>query len=544
MPAASILPLTAQILERRGVRSAAEVSAFLACKLQDLSDPYRLTGMDAAVRRILAAVDAREPILLHGDYDVDGLCATAILALALRRLGCPALTHIPHRLKEGYGVRPQTVKLAREQNVRVFVTLDCGISAHEALEEARRAGIDTIVVDHHLIPERGLPPAFAVINPKQDGLSAPGHDLSATGLAFKVAQAILGPNSEEFLDLAALGTVADQMPLVGDNRIFVKRGLERVGQARHPGLAALLALGRIRGKRLTPRDISFHLAPRINAASRMGSAQAALDLLLCEDPAEAERHAQVLERENRNRQAIERRAYAQAVRKVEREVAFATDRVIVVWDEGWHPGVVGILAARLVQRFYRPAFVVGCHGGTWRGSARVIPGFNAVQALSRAQAHLEEFGGHEAAAGFTVRPVELQALRRSLIACAGEVLDSAQLERPLAFDAEAPLEVLTTEAFWKELASLEPFGAGNPRPIFLTRSLTVRQLVKRGSKSVSFTVTDGTAQVLCRSTAATGAVPDPGTLVDLIYSPHWSMERGMESVWLDVKRCSPRSGGA
>lgn len=531
-----LTPLIARVLERRGVRSAAEQRAFIACGLADLSDPHRLSGMDVAVRRLLTAIDRHETILLHGDYDVDGMCATAILALALRRAGLPAITYIPHRLTEGYGVSQEALRVARERSVKLLVTLDCGSSAHEELGAAARAGIDAIVIDHHLIPERGLPQALAVINPKQDGLQAPGQELAATGLAFKVAQAILGSAAEEFLDLAALGTVADQAPLTGDNRIFVKRGLERVGAARHPGLAALLDLGRLRGKKLTVRDLSFHLIPRLNAVSRMGSAQAALDLLLCENEAEAAQHAVTLERENRNRQSIERRAYGQAVRKVEREVAFVTDRAIAVWDEGWHPGVVGILASRLCQRFYRPAFVVGCYGGTWRGSARSIPGFNVVEALTRAQAHLEAFGGHEAAAGFTVRREQLEALRRSLLASAGQMLESAHLARPLEADAEVLLGALT-EAFWKELASLEPFGIGNPRPIFLTRALTVRQHVKRTAKSVSFTVTDGSALLECRSLLAAGPVPEPGAVLDLIHSPHGSVERGLESVWLEAKRC-------
>ena len=527
-------------MARRGVREAGALGVFLSSQFSDLSDPYRLRGMEAAVPRFLAALDQRERVLLHGDYDVDGVCSTAILALALRRLGLACDTYVPDRLTEGYGVSAQAVRLARERGVRLLVTLDCGIVAHDELEEARRAGIDCIVIDHHLLSERGLPQALAVINPKQEGRSSPGHEFCATGLAFKVAQALLGEPAQEFLGLAALGTVADHAPLLGDNRIFVKRGLERLSSSRHAGIAALLALGRLAEKRLTVHDLSFQLAPRINAVCRLGSAHTALDLLLCEQPEEALKLAQELERENRNRQSIERRAYGQAVRKVEREVAFARDRVIVVWDEGWHPGVVGILAARLARRFSRPAFVAGSYAGTWRGSARSVAGFDVAGALALAREHLEEFGGHEAAAGFTARPENFEALRRALNAGARTSAGGGESGEPLEPDAEVALGALN-ESFWRDLARLEPFGVGNPRPVFLTRSLTVQQILRRTAKSVAFRVADRSGEMMCRLSLDVFRMPEEGMAFDLVYSPHGSVERGIESVWLEAKRWAPAS---
>jgi single-stranded-DNA-specific exonuclease len=474
-------PLLAHLLLRRGCETPEAARTFLESPLASLHDPWQMLGMPAAVDRLRVAVARREPILVCGDYDVDGVSGVALLVDGLQRAGGEVRYAMPRRLEDGYGLPVRIVEQAAVTGIRVLVTVDHGITAHEAVALARRRGMDVIVCDHHL-PPATLPPATAVLNPRQAGCAYPFKELCGVGIAFKLLQALFGPEASEelwpLLDLVALGTVADLVPLLGENRILVRHGLTRLAGTARPGLHALARVAGIPLERVGAGRVAFGLAPRINAAGRLDDATVAVRLLLTRDPSEAQELATRLDRQNRERQDVESSILEEALARAETEHDLARDRAIVLSSSAWHPGVIGIVAARLVERYGRPAALIGVQGPQARGSARSAAGWHIADALGRCADLLLDYGGHRAAAGFSLRPDQIEPFRRRFLSLAAQELTGDDLVPTLLADAEVSLDALDL-ALAHRLAQLGPHGIGNPEPVLVARGLQVMQFPRR-----------------------------------------------------------------
>ena len=440
-----------------------------------LSDPMLLKGMDAAVARIHRALDNGERIVVFGDYDVDGVTATALLYTYLDAAGADVYYKLPNREDEGYGLSEGAVALMAQKGVKLIITVDNGISAAGPVAYAREQGIDVVVTDHHLPPQE-LPDAAAVVDPQQPGDESPCKTLSGAGVAFKLAAALDGGSCADMLpfygDLAALGTIADIMVLEGENRTLVKAGLALLQQTDRPGLAALMEISGLAGKQLAAENVSFGLAPRLNAAGRMDDATAALRLLLSEDEDEARELAEALEEKNAARQQAEQEIAGQIMDAVAADPAAAADRVLVVWGRGWHQGVIGIVASRIVERFGKPAVIVSVdETGEGKGSGRSIPGFSLYDAIAACGEKLIRFGGHALAAGLSIREEDLPWLRKTINEYAAA--NCPVLEQPpLQADLAVQLGRLTPEDV-AALDALAPFGNGNPAPLFAVQGAVI-----------------------------------------------------------------------
>ncbi|HEX9900036.1 MAG TPA: single-stranded-DNA-specific exonuclease RecJ [Candidatus Methylomirabilis sp.] len=478
--------LMASLLLRRGCDTPEAARTFLDAPLTALHDPRRMAGMEVAVDRLRAAVARHEPIRVCGDYDVDGVTGAALLVQGLQRAGGEVDYQVPRRLEHGYGLHPSIVEAAAAGGVRVLVTVDHGIAAHEAVALARTRGMDVIVCDHHL-PPPVLPSATAILNPRVAGCAYPFKELCGVGIAFKLLQALFGPEAEEevwpFLDLVALGTIADLVPLLGENRILVKHGLaelERSFAGGRPGLRALAEMAGISisdSKRVGVGQVAFGLAPRINAAGRLDDAASGVRLLLTRDPSEARELATKLDRQNRERQNIEETILVEALARAESEHDLRRDRAIVLASPAWHPGVIGIVAARLVERFGRPTALIGIQGAEARGSARTAAGWHLADALGRCGDLLLQYGGHRAAAGFSIRPDHIDAFRARFLALAAQDLTEDDLTPTLTVDAEVSLDGLDLDVA-NALARLGPHGVGNPEPVLVAREIQVMRTAR------------------------------------------------------------------
>ncbi len=472
----------AVFLAARGIRND-DVPAFLSPKLGQLSDPYRFPGIVDAAKRLWDAVLNKDPILIHGDYDTDGITASALLALVLRSNGATVHSFIPHRFDDGYGFTPESLHkaLAAFGQCSVLVTVDCGITSCDAVAEAVGLGIDVIITDHHEAgPE--LPRALAVINPKIYPELEDLHLLSGAGTAFKLAHAFvkygrehnLGgfqTRLEEVLDYVALGTVADIVPLLGENRIMVKSGIEILRKQLRPGVRALIESSRLKNE-LTPSDITFKLAPRINAAGRVGDANVALHLLESEHIVDAYRFASQLETYNRSRQDKEQEIYQEACEQINRNLAWQSDYALLVAGRNWHQGVIGIVASRLARDYNRPTIVLTIQGDEAYGSGRSIPCLNLVEVLSKTSGLLDRFGGHPMAVGIGLKAERIAAFFEAMEREVRKQLSAEQLEDHLYYDGEVALHELTPE-FFRYLALLSPFGHSNTKPIFRFNDLEV-----------------------------------------------------------------------
>jgi single-stranded-DNA-specific exonuclease len=475
-------PALAALMVQRGFGSSERARAFLRPSLSDLSDPFSLAGMTEAVETIAAAVKAGRTILVHGDYDVDGQCSTAVLTRALRIGGARVEPFVPHRLRDGYDFGPAGLARAREVGATLIITCDCGITAIDTVRQAEESGIQVVVTDHHL-PSGTLPPATAVVDPQRpDDTSGLGH-LCGTGIAFKLVQALvpaLGLPAQlpmHLLDYVALATVADVVPLIDENRILVRHGLKLLRDSRWVGLRALLASSGVTGY---PKagQVGFILAPRLNAAGRIGDATDGLRLLLTDDPAEAYVLAARLDRLNTERQALDQRILDEAIEQVEACGALDGRCGFVLGAEGWHPGVVGIVASRVVERYGRPTFLVGFDGPVGKGSGRSISRFDLHAALGACGDLLERFGGHRMAAGLTLRRDQFEAFRDRFQQVAAERLQGQELGPEQRVDLEITLADATAD-LERLCRHLEPCGMGNPAPVFGVRGIRFsgRQLV-------------------------------------------------------------------
>jgi single-stranded-DNA-specific exonuclease len=469
--AVGVSEVTAGILVRRGYGEPESARAFLAGE-RELHDPLLLGDMPAAVERIRLAVERGEPVCIHGDYDVDGICATALAVLTLQELGADVRWHLPSRFEEGYGVSRETIARLAEDGVRLVLTVDCGITAVAEVAEATRLGLDAIVTDHHR-PGDELPDCPIVATRPS---SYPFPELCGTGVVFKLAQALLGPEHPSLarnLDLVALATIADVVPLVDENRTLAIAGLRALATTRRPGLRALMDSARVDAAAVDAGAVGFRLAPRINAAGRLCRPDVALELILTEDAEVAAARAQELEVLNRERQAVEDRILREATRQVEEWPEERRRRHgYVLWSEDWHEGVIGIVASRLVERFHRPVVLIARTGdddSEWKGSGRSIGSFDLHGALAACSAHLERFGGHRAAAGLSIRTEQLDDFANAFAAHANAVLSEDDLRPVTVIDAVVPASALTLDLA-QELDRLAPFGLGNPDVTLLVAS--------------------------------------------------------------------------
>lgn len=464
-----ISPLLATLLAQRGYREPQAARRFLSPQVSDLNSPFAFRSMERAVRRLHLARERHERVGVFGDYDVDGITSTALLVLAFKSYGLDVIYRLPERLSEGYGLTHTGVADLITRGAKLLVTVDCGITAHEEIAWAQSHGVDTIVCDHHL-PSDTLPPALAMLNPK---LSSEGYafaELAGVGVALKLAQALTGELDPGWLELAALGTVADVAPLVEENRILVACGLRAMRFSRFPGLRALLAQAGLDPEQLGTGQLSFRVAPRLNALGRLGNASPAVELFLTEDESEAARLACLLEQENGRRQACEAQVLAEAVSQVEEQANLEDDFALVVAGERWHPGVLGIVAARLVERWYRPALVISLEGEKGKGSGRSIPAFSLYNGLKKASPWLLQFGGHRLAAGFSLLRSNLAGFRDAFLTAARSALTPEDLVPCQRIDIEVRLDELDLKTV-AELELMAPFGRGNPEPVLLARNL-------------------------------------------------------------------------
>jgi single-stranded-DNA-specific exonuclease len=466
--------LVCQLLVVRKIRRVDDARHYLRPRLAELHRPDALLGLGAAVDRLAQALDREEVILVHGDYDVDGICSTTLLVTVLRRLGGKAVPFVPHRLADGYDLGAAGVRAAREHGASVVVTCDCGTSAVETVAELTANGIDVIISDHHL-PSRPVPRCVAVLNPRQADCQYPDKDLCAAGVAFKLALALLERRgvSENIafrmLDLVALATIADVAPLRGENRVMVRYGLKLMRETPNVGLRALIAAAGLEGRALTAGRIGFILAPRLNASGRVGHAKMGIDLLMTDDPSEANRLARELEELNHNRQELDRQTLDEA-RKLADAIDLDETFGVVLASEGWHPGVIGIVASRLVEDLHRPVVMVALEDGMGKGSGRSIGAFDLHGGLCECRDLLLRFGGHRAAAGVTVAADQVGAFAERFNSIARERLSPADLVPELRIDLELDVTDVNDD-LEKLLHHFEPFGMGNPAPILASRGV-------------------------------------------------------------------------
>ncbi|HET7698452.1 MAG TPA: single-stranded-DNA-specific exonuclease RecJ [Vicinamibacterales bacterium] len=471
--ALNLHPTVARLLCLRGLRDPEAAARFLSPSMDHLHDPFRLAGMRQAVERLERAIANQERIAIHGDYDVDGITSTVILRRALEMLGAEVVHFIPERLRDGYGLQPAAIERLHAEGVHLIVSVDCGIRATEATIRARDLGVDLIITDHHE-PEGTLPPALAVINPKRQDCSYPDKNLAGVGVALKVVQALCTRAGKEkwlpaFVKIAAIGTLADVVPLVGENRVIAKLGLQSLSRGRHTvGLRALLEASGLTGKTIDSYQVGFILAPRVNAAGRMSTPDIATRLLLATDEGsleEARALAQQLNEENLKRQTEEADLIAQAKKAIETDPAIGAHNVLVVGGDGWHRGVIGIVASKLVDAFCKPAIVLSVDGGIAHGSCRSIPAFDMLGALERCGEFFLRYGGHRQAAGLTMDAANIPAFRARINAHADDVLEPDHLRPRLRIDGALNLKHITPELV-EGLTAMAPFGLANPRPVF------------------------------------------------------------------------------
>ena len=465
----------ARLLLMRGIQDADSAQRYLAPQLADLHSPYLMAGMQPAIDRLDAAIERKESILIYGDYDVDGTTAIVILKTAIELCGGSADFHVPHRIREGYGMKDDVIERAAAAGVRLIISVDTGIRAFAAAETAERLGVDLIVTDHHLPGSDGVPKALAVINPNQPGCGYPCKALCGAGVAFKLAQALMekrltGKDQSRllmsFMKVVAIATIADAVPLTGENRVFTKLGLDALRRAVNPGLKALLEMAQIPATRPpTSGEIAFRIAPRLNAAGRMDVAHDVIELFSVKDPARAREIAARLDQLNAERQEEERRILQAIDQRFEQEPDLRKAHCVVIDGDGWHRGVIGITATRVVERYGRPALVLSHENGEAHGSGRSIRAFHLLDALESCRELFTRYGGHSHAVGFSLPSARVPELRAHLDEYARVRLTPADFEPVLDVDGELDLQQVTPDLF-QALEKLEPFGQGNPEPVF------------------------------------------------------------------------------
>ncbi|MFA6357623.1 MAG: single-stranded-DNA-specific exonuclease RecJ [Candidatus Omnitrophota bacterium] len=532
-----ISKILAQILVNRKITSVASAQRFLKSSISDLFSPHLFPDMPKAISLIKKAQENKEKVMVFGDYDVDGITSTVLVKNTLLDLGLSVLHHIPHRIKEGYGLNKEIINFAKEKQVRLMVTADCGIANHKEVEALRQANIDVIITDHHEPQDLNLPAASCIINPKLKHSGYPYRELAGVGVAYKFCQAVTGSLLIDDLDLVTLGTIADSVPLTGENRIIAKEGLVRLPQTKRLGLRAIIENAGIKNKKFNSTYISFIIAPRLNAPGRMSDAEASVNLLMSQDAQEAQGLALELEQFNRQRQKIESKILDEAEDLINQQINFNKYKVIVIAKEDWHQGVLGIVASKLADRFYRPAIVISLNENLCKGSARSIKNFHLFDALMDSKALLDSFGGHAHAAGLLITRDNIDEFRTSINKLANDRLTLEDLLPSIDVDLELSLSDLN-ESMVRQLELLEPFGMSNPEPLFYTRMLKVKgqvQLLNRGT--LKFWATDGivTCQIIAFGMSNLKDSLLQATAFDLIYTAKIDSWRQEESIILEAK---------
>ena len=535
-------PFQAHLLYNRGIRHPEELEAYLAADVRLANDPLLLPDMEAAVARLRQALSAGEVISVFGDFDADGVTGTAILVHALRDLDATVIPYLPDRVDEGHGLNADAVRSLRADGASLLVTVDCGVSSAAEISLASSLGMDTIITDHHSIPS-SLPAAIATVNPRRVESRYPYDGLTGAGLAFKLVEALcaaLGrPHPEHILELAALGTVADVGPLRGENRYLVKEGLKRLNETRHPGLRALVARSGLRLGTLDTESLSFDLIPRLNAAGRLGSASTSLALLTAESAEQAEPLAEALEHQNVERRRLTEQGMSQASRQVELESGTPPPMIIVQHQE-WLPGILGLIAGRLSETYYRPAVAIAVGEQVCLASARSIPEFDIVEALRRSRELFHRYGGHPQAAGFTVPTGDLGRLKEELVGVAREQLDGTDLAPSIEIDCEISPALLDDHNL-ALIQALRPFGEANPAPVFLTRNVRVVEARKVGRQGnhLKMQVSHGNRTWDAIAFRQGESAAAPGDAVDLVYTAgtnDWSGRPVLQLNVLDFRR--------
>ena len=536
---ASFAPLTAMVLASRGISDARSAKAYLDCNAH-LLDPYLMTDMDRAAGRVGLAMARGEKIAVFGDYDVDGITATCLLTDFLRRHGADAVSYIPGRLEEGYGLNPIAIRQLHSEGIKLIVTVDCGITAVEEAKLCASLGIDLVITDHHECKDV-LPPAIAVVDPHRPDGGYPHMTLSGVGVAFKLASALCGSQEEvlsEYADMVCLGTVADVMPLTGENRVFVTRGLQSLQNTKRPGIAALMKECGCAPENISASTIGFMLAPRINAAGRMGKIELAIELFLTDDPDRAEVLAKALCELNKQRQSVESEIYDQAVAMLPEGRA---PEAIVLADESWHQGVVGIVASRMAEEYCCPTFLICLDGDHGKASSRSFGGFNLFTSLTALAPLLESYGGHELAAGFTINRQQIPAFRQRISQLAADFYADAGPRTVLDIDCAIPAELFTLKGV-DSLAELEPCGNGCPKPVLMMEKLTVDRIsMVGGGRHMRLRLKQGyhyINAIYFSATPETASI-QPGDLVDVAFHPQVNEFRGERTVQMNVLDIRP-----
>jgi single-stranded-DNA-specific exonuclease len=472
----NISTVLANLLVQRGITNFYEAKNYFRPSLDTLYDPFIMNGMHEATQRLIRGLTSNEKICVYGDYDVDGTCSAALMYLFLKELGANVMSYIPNRLTEGYGVSIQSIDFLKEKGIQLLITVDCGITAVEEIDHANTLGIDTIVCDHHQSKEK-IPNAYAVLDPIKPGCNYPFKHLSGAGVAFKLARAVgerIGKKELplKFLDLVALAGAADIVSLTGENRVLVKEGLDLINSNPRPGILALIKSARMEPGNLNAGQIVFTIAPRINAVGRLGDANRAVELFTTDDPQKALELAQVLEDENTERRKIDEMTFSHAMQLVDSEIDMKNDLGIVLHYSDWHPGVIGIVASRLVEKFHMPSVMLTTIDGVAKGSARSIPGFNIYEALQNCDDLLLQFGGHEAAAGLAIGLENVDAFKKRFNAVLKCNMTDENILHEIHVDARLNFNEISSK-FLRVLDQFAPFGPGNMRPVFLSENVNL-----------------------------------------------------------------------
>ena len=536
---AGYAPLTAMVLAARGLCSPAAAKAYLDCSAP-LLDPFLMTDMDLAARRVRQALDRREKIAVFGDYDVDGITATCLLTDFLRSLGANCVSYIPGRLEEGYGLNPIAIHQLHTEGVKLIVTVDCGITAVDEALLCRDLGIDLVITDHHECKEQ-LPHAAAVVDPHRIDGGYPHKNLSGVGVAFKLAAALCGSQElvlDRYADMVCLGTVADVMPLQGENRVFVARGLHALQHTTRPGIAALMSECGCSPDSVSAGTIGFMLAPRINAAGRMGRIELAVDLFLTQDPIRAKELAKALCELNRQRQAVEAQIYDEAVSMLPEG---KTPDAIVLADENWHQGVVGIVASRMAEEYCCPTFLICLDGDHGKASSRSYGGFNLFSSLTTLSHLLESYGGHELAAGFTITRQQIIPFRQQICQMASGYYSDEGPRTQLDVDCAVTPDLLTIRGI-QSLSVLEPCGNGCPKPTLIMKNLTIERVsLVGGGRHMRLRLRDRhhALQAIFFSATPETASVQPGDVVDVAFHPQINEFRGERTVQMNILDIRP-----
>jgi len=549
---AGITPLQAQLLINRGITESTVAQSFLTPRLSQMADPMLMKGMDRALKTILAAIETREKITIYGDYDADGLTATAVLVHFFSDLGIPVTSYVPNRLEEGYGLNSAAMERMGREGTGLLITVDCGISGQREIDQAIGMGMDVVVTDHHQMP--GEPRLECpVINPHQPDCPFPFKDLAGVGLAFFLAVAIRAalrdrgwfkgrpePDLREYLDLVALGTIADRVPLLGQNRMLVKGGIKRIADSRWPGIRAMMDVAGVKSPEISSDDLAFRLAPRLNAPGRLGDSDAGLRILTVTEGRAARELAMKVNLANGRRQRLEQGILDRIEDMLRSEGEIADRRTLLLWGANWHQGVLGIVASRLVERYHRPSLVVGVRDGIATGSGRSIYGFNLYNALSRLTPLFQKFGGHAHAAGFRLDEGNLEILKGELEGLAQRELTDKDLVPTIDVDSDLLLKDIGHEII-HQIMALSPFGEENPEPVFRARSLHVSGSRVVGERHLKLRVRQGETTLEAIGFGFGYRHPLNGGRFDMLFTPALNRWQGTEKIQLkivDLRECA------